>query len=129
MSTCKFVTEIEKSNSQIWVTIHENSYHLFTQQEVDEIIVPYKQFVQTLDGLLIEENSWEFLNENKLKLTTVFDSKENALNGILKMSKDSDVDIVISKNLLLKNKYEELEINYTVKKYLEFTDGSRIIIR
>lgn len=124
----KIVTEMTKKEGDVWITPHENAYTYFTQEEVEGTIIPYKEYVASLTGMLVDQNSVEKIGDNTLKLTTVFDSEQHARDAEQKLSKTSDVDIVQKRNRLFINKLVSLGIRYTVKKYFEFPGQEPITI-
>ena len=120
MSTYKIITELTKGDNDVWLTTHEDSYNNFTQDEIDNVLIPFKAYVSSLDGLLQEQNSVERIDANNIKLVAVFDTEEHARSAQQKISKTSDIEIVKKKNELFKNKVKALGFTYSAKIYFDF---------
>ena len=87
----------------------ENWPKYFTQDEINNVLKPFKDGFTSLPGFLGEEVTY---SDNEKRISKFrFDTKEHCEDG-LRYKMDSVSDLAIARNALFKRKKEEYGINY-----------------
>lgn len=119
----RIVTEITKRQEDPWFIIgkarDESMKQFFTQQQIDEVLIPYADLGNSQPGFLKDQSSFNF-DGNNLYRVLAYDSEENAMNAQQLFSKNSNNPIVQARNQLVREKAIELGVSYQVKSYFEF---------
>jgi hypothetical protein len=103
-------TITNKSNNKAWINTNEYQNY-FTQEQIDGIINPYTDYVQSLPGFIsvnIEETS------NTLVITHEFDTQENLEVALNNLGGPNVNSIVVMRNTLFTEKLQGLGANSTL---------------
>jgi len=117
----KYIRTVTKSTpEQIWLNLSDPNILLkyFTTNEVEDIITPYKNFVQSLPGY--QSSVKNVINPLTMEIVTLFDTIENANNALTQLSRPFTPGTIQDKQFeLVKSKKQELDLNYTVTHRVE----------
>ena len=83
----------------------------FSEQEISDIIVPYRNLVESLPGFVDYEVI--FVSEYNMNLNTIFDTLENARSASLILSNQEKDTIQGKYKKLISDLRSKLNLNYT----------------
>lgn len=119
----KIVVTIKKKPGDPWVLTHpsmESTWpQYFTQQEIDEIIKPYNEYLRNMPGYIAADSSFTIEGDTATSVG-MFSIPQLAAGafGILRSTANEDSPIVLARNKLVKDKMNELGISYEVSSVL-----------
>lgn len=112
------VKVITKPAGQMWVLYTGNNRELFyTNEEISTVIDPYLQFEQSLPGYNAAQSNTS-INGNVFKQCLSFDTMEHCLAAKAAVV-NAEIDIVNSKNTLVRSRTDEIGVTYTVEFDIE----------
>jgi hypothetical protein len=100
---------LSKRSNDPWITTSNTS--IFTQQEMDSVITPYLNFLNSLPGFQANNYTETFLNDT---YTTImcFDADENGLDVVNLLFGNSSNPQVVNKNNLINQKMKTSGVVY-----------------
>lgn len=120
----RILITITKQNDDPWILLKRDlTQAVFSQEEIDNVIAPYYQYIKALPGYNYEQSSVEITGNTSVS-TIVFDTIENAANAYLKLypSDEQTLDQVVkNKNQLIKQKMQEAGVHYSFSTILDNT--------
>jgi len=100
----KTIINTSPNGTKPWI-LDSQRQEYFTQEEINNIIIPYTEYVKNLPGALsidVQEV------DNTLVVKQEFDTQENLNNAAVAQAKDTQNSIVKLRNELYENKMKDL---------------------
>lgn len=120
----RILITITKQNDDPWILIKRDLIQdIFSQEEIDNTIKPYFQYIKALPGYIYEQSSVEITGNTSVS-TMVFDTIENAANAYVKLypaNEQTLEQVVKNKNQLIKQKMQEAGVHYSFSAILDNT--------
>jgi hypothetical protein len=110
----KLITVITKQNIyDEWIaTGPDNTKEHFSQEEIDNVLNPFYEYARNLPGIMPDK--YKVYTENRdMTVVREFDTRANAENALVKLSRYSDEPIVIARNALVQQRTKDLGVLYT----------------
>lgn len=115
----KIITTITKQSSEPWIILKEGmSSDIFSEEERNNIILPYIEYVRSLPGIISDE-TLSTVENNTFTSILSFDTIEHTTAAYNKLFGAQLDAIVVAKNDLLKQKMTSSNLRYNVQKNIE----------
>lgn len=115
----RIITTITKQPSDPWIILKEGmTSDIFSEEEINNIILPYVEYVRSLLGIITPETLSTIENDT-FTSTLSFDTIENTSLAYSKLFGTELDPIVVAKNNLLKQKMTSANLVYDVQKSIE----------
>jgi len=117
----KYISNIKKdSPDEPWLKLNDINYtsKIFTKDEVDNIIIPHRDFVHSLPGF--QSSNVSIIDSVTMEIVTEFDTLDNANNALQLLTPPYTEDSIQDKlHQLVTKKRNDLNVNYTITSRVE----------
>lgn len=108
----KTIVNTNQNGTKPWI-LDDQRQDYFTQEEINDIIIPYEEYMKNLPGAISIEI--KEVDNSSLVVKLEYDTEENLQNALAMQGGNTINSVVKLRNDLYKSKMEELNLTSIIK--------------